>query len=312
MSNTINNNVIRFEIGMTAAEFAEKLQEMRQAVMFDGSQVINEKVTDKIQYCQERDAAAIMAAGVSGMVKKDGLLINKNGLFISANYGGKMKKIAGLSGFAGNNARCVARARSGKGVCPHCFSFIGSKFSNLAAWTKNDTILSTVMFEPGDIVLDPEKIPEMRYSTHGDLINGLHAYNYLVIAYSNPETQFTLWTKNHAEYAAGLAMFEAKYGRKPVNMRVIFSACQLDQMFTEKQLQALKNRGYDAVFAVYNTWASQAAAVAAGAKKCVCGLLSCKEKCHFCYHSAAVWQAAGLTDHCVWIAEIMDGEKHKE
>lgn len=308
-----NNNSIIFDGSMTAEQFAEKLQEMRQAVMFDGQQVISEKVTDKIRFCQEKDAEMIAAAGVSGMTKKDGLTVNKKGLFISNNYGGKMKNIAGLSGFAGNNAKCVKRAKSGKGVCPHCFSFIGSKFSNLAAWTKNDTILSTVTFELGDIILDPEMVPEMRYSTHGDLINSLHAYNLLIIAASNPETQFTLWTKNHAEYAAGLAMFEAKYGRKPANMRVIFSASQLDQMFTEKQLQALKKHGYDAVFAVYNTWDSQARAVAAGAKKCVCGLLSCKEKCHFCYAARSIWEKAGLyTDKVVWIAEIMDGDKHKE
>ena len=305
-----NNNVVRYDASiMSLEEFAEKLQEMRDAALYDGGQVINEKVTDKIEYCQTKDAAEIQAAGKTGAK----LFVNIHDLFFSANYGGKMKRILGLSGFAGNNAKCIKRAKSGKGVCPFCFSFIGSKFSNLAAWTKNDAIISTVELQPGDVVIDPVKYPECRFSTHGDLINALHAYNLMVIAGSNPEIQFTLWTKNHFEYRAGLAMYKEKYGRKPQNRRVIFSASQLDQMFTEKQLQALKSRGYDAIFAVYTTWASQAAAVAAGAKKCVCGLLSCKEKCHFCYDSFTAWQRRGLySDKVVWIAEILDGDKHKE
>ena len=224
-----------------------------------------------------------------------------------------MKKILGLSGFAGNNARCIKRAKSRKGVCPFCFSFIGSKFSNLAAWTKNDTIMSTVKLGLNDVKIDAAKYPECRFSTHGDLINSLHAYNLLIIAASNPEIQFTLWTKNHFEYSTGLAMYTAEFGEKPRNMRVIFSASRLDQMFSEKQLQALKKNGYDAVFAVYTTWASQTAAVQAGAKKCVCGLLSCKEKCHFCYDAFQVWQRRGLyTNQAVWIAEILDGDKHRE
>ena len=290
---------------------AENVSIMRAAVNYDGSTVINQKVTDKIRHCQSVEIEKIISAGVSGMTEKDGITVNKNGLFISNNYGGKMKDIAGLSGFAGNNRKCVERAKDPNSICSKCFSFIGSKFSNLNAWTKNDTILSTVKFAAGDLIVDPEMVPEMRYSTHGDLINSLHAYNLLVNAYSNPETQFTLWTKNHYEYSTGLRSFIADYGKKPENMRVLFSASRLNQMYTEKQLTALKNNGYDGIFTVYSTWQAQKNAIAAGAYGCVCGKYSCKNRCHFCYdyyRNNAVWNS----DKAVWIAEILDGEKHRE
>lgn len=275
--------------------------------------VISEKVTDKIFKCQTEDVEKIAAAGVSGMREKDGILFNALRLFFSRNYGGKMYHMPGLSGFAGNNRRCILRAMGCgvcSGVCEKCFSFTGSKFSNLNAWTKNDVILSTAELKPSDVVIDPEKIPAMRFSTHGDLINPLHAYNDAVMAYANPGTQFTLWTKNHYEYSEGMRMFSEKYGPKPRNLRVYYSGVLLDQMYTDTQLKALKARGYDGIFSVYTRWFYQDAAVSAGAFRCVCGKGSCAYRCNFCYQAADTFPAD--PEKAVWIAEILDGEKHKE
>lgn len=311
MSNNTTNHIV-YDGSMTPEMFAEKLAEMRAAVCFDGEAVINPKVTDKVTACQTRDASDIQRAGVSGMTAKNGILKNFADLFFSNNYGGKVLDIAGLSGFAGNNRRCIERARAGFGICSACFSFIGSKFSNLNAWTKNDTILSTVQLKPGSVIIDPDLVPEMRYSTHGDLINALHAYNLIQIAYDNPRTQFTLWTKNHFEYSTGRARFIADHnGAFPKNLRVIFSATLTDQYFTEYQLKALKAAGYDAVFAVYETWHSQDIAVNSGAFRCVCGRGSCKHHCHFCYDFFEN-TSAFPADRAAWIAEIKDGERHKE
>lgn len=283
------------------------------AAMPAGAVVINQKVTDKIAFCQSCDIDKIAAAGVSGMGPKDGMITNKYGIFASNNYSGKVTDIAGISGFAGNNPRCIARALSGNSICAKCFSFMGARFNNLPAWIKNDTIFSTVKMNIGDIVLDPALVPEMRYSTHGDLINGLHAYNYIVTAAGNPDTQFTLWTKNHKEYTDGLQMFAADYGTsKPQNLRVLYSANRLDQYFTDYQLIALKAHGYDGIFAVYSTWAAQTAAVSMGAYRCVCGTGSCKYRCHFCYNNMAAAGTVWSTNKAVWIAEILDGERHKE
>ena len=254
--------------------------------------VINEKVTDKIRVCQSYTPEEIAAAGSTGMAVKDGILINKHNLFFSNNYGGKMKYIAGLSGFAGNNALCIKRAQNPDSIYSKCFSFLHSKFSNLKAWTKNDVILSTVTFQPGDVVIDPELVPEMRYSTHGDLINALHAYNLMVAAADNPLTQFTLWTKNAAYYRDGLEMYNSVYGPKPDNMRVIWSSSRLDVIPTASGLRALKTAGYDAYFVVYSKRAIQAEAVNSyGGHFCKCGPESCKRHCHFCYdgYKAAAW-----------------------
>ena len=275
--------------------------------------VISEKVTDKIRYCQQLSADEIAAAGSTGMREKDGILINRHNLFFSNNYGGKMKGIAGLSGFAGNNALCIKRAQDPNSICSKCFSFCGSKFSNLKAWTKNDVILSTVAFQPGDVILDPMLIPEMRYSTHGDLINALHAYNLMIQAADNPQTQFTLWTKNAEYYRGGLEMYNALCGPKPRNLRVIWSASRLDVLPTASGLKALKAAGFDAYFAVYSRRAIQDKAVNSfGGHFCKCGPYSCKKHCHFCYdyYNAERW--SNYSGSAALIAEILNGADHKE
>ena len=78
---------------------AENVNQMKAAVNYHGQTVINDKVTWKIAYCQSLSAEDIAAAGLSGMSRKDGILINRWGLFFSRRYRGKMLEIAGLSGF---------------------------------------------------------------------------------------------------------------------------------------------------------------------------------------------------------------------
>ena len=293
---------------------ADRVNSLRESVHYNGRMVINPKVTDKVMACLSMSIDEIANAGKSGMMEKDGILINRWNVFVSNGYGGKMTGIVGISGFAGNNSKCIERAQKGIGVCPFCFSFRNAYFSCLPAWTKNDTIFSTVKFAVGDLVFDSVKIPECRFSTHGDLNNALHAYNYMVIAMTNPGTQFTLWTKNNEYYQQAREMFRADFGiDRPANFRVIFSGNRLDVIPGKKGLAALKNNGYDAYFVVYSLRAIQEKAVTEFyGHFCKCGKNSCKQACHFCYDgfTADRWQAFSNT--AVLIAEILDGERHKE
>lgn len=278
------------------------------------SVVINEKVTYKIHYALNLSDAQISKAGVSGLKFSDGVLANKHGIFISGSYSGKMQDMPGCSGYAGNNSLCLKRALDGNSVCAHCFSLIGIWKTCIPAYTKNDMIFSTTKFSVGDLVLDPEAFPYFRFSTHGDTMNALHVYNALVTALTNPDTQFTIWTKNVQYWIDGLAMFEKEYGPKPSNFFAIYSWLITDGMPSHGQLKTLKKIGFDAVFVVYNTWASQDRAVNAGAKRCVCGTGSCRHHCKFCYDKKVrdLMGFDGNSDAVIWIAEIMDGANHKE
>lgn len=307
MQNTQSIGMSVFNYTITPAA----VQQLITAVGYDGRTVINRLVTAKVERCQGFTAADLNAAGTTGLGVKDGVLYNPYGLFLSNKYGGKMSDIVGLTGFAGNCADCLKRAENPKNVCSICFSLIGSRFVNLKAWTKNDVILSTVKFTLGDLVLDPTLIPELRYGTHSDLINALYAYNLFVIAETNPGTEFPLWLKNHKYYKAGLEMFSAEHGEKPANLRSIYSGHQLDVYPSESSLRALKSVGYDAYFCVYSTLDKQQKAVDAGAHRCLCADGSCKYGCHFCYDHYTVWSGTG-SDKAVWIAEILNGDRHKE
>ena len=276
--------------------------------------VINEKVTYKIHYALNLTDSQIKNAGKSGLKFTDGVRVNKHGIFISDGYSGKMSDMPGCSGYAGNNSLCLKRALDGNSVCAHCFSLIGIWKTCIPAYTKNDLIFSTVKFSIGDLVLDPELFPYFRFSTHGDTMNALHVYNMLVTALTNPETQFTLWTKNVKYWIDGLAMFEKEYGQKPSNFYAIYSWLITDGMPSIEQLKTLKRLGFDAVFVVYNTWASQDRAVEMGAHRCVCGNGSCRHHCKFCYDKTVRSLSGfdGNSDTVTWIAEIMDGANHKE
>ena len=229
------------------AEDVKKLHENAISGIPEGVTIVSEAVTRRVlEWLPSVSFDDIAAAGVSGMGAADGVIRNYPGLFIGDGYSGKLSgkipagsvtaageyiaaetvraAMVGISGFAGNNYTCLYRALCG-GICAKCFSLLTPWKPSIKAWTRNDVILSTLKLTRGDVVLDPELIPFLRYSSHGDLINGLHAYNYLTISAGNPDTNFTLWTKNAHYYREGLEMFGAP---KPENLTVIYSPLRLN------------------------------------------------------------------------------------
>lgn len=277
--------------------------------------IINEKVTYKVHFAMSLSDDDIRKAGKSGLKFSNGVLVNKRRIFISDGYSGKMHDMPGCSGFAGNNSLCLQRALNGHSVCSHCFSLVGLWKSCIPAYTKNDLIFSTEVFQPGDLILDPRKFPYFRYSTHGDTINSLHVRNVMVSSMDNPKTQFTIWTKNLKYWVDGLKWFKEEFGfsHKPSNLFALYSPLQTDPKPSDIMLKSLKAIDIDAYFGVYETWASQDSAVARGAKRCLCGLDSCRHYCKFCY-DRAVRELSGFadSDKAIWVAEILDGAKHKE
>lgn len=290
--------------------------EKNLSVMFENAKnvladnvVIRQSVTDRIHKLQAMPYEEIMTAGKSGLTEKKGILTNDYNLFFSDGYTGKMLGKVGLSGFAGNNPECLKRALLGYGICRHCFSFLTPWMPSIKAWTKNDLILSSIMMEKNSVIIDPEKIPSMRFSSHGDLINDVHLYNYFRIAADNPAVEFALWTKNVRIYRDGLQLF----GYKPNNIIVGFSPIQMNVIPSKQALTAAKNAGFDFIFGVNDTYANQEKSLINGGYKCKCGENSCGMHCRFCY-SAARRQELGydMTNQAVYISEILDGERHKE
>ena len=310
-------------------ENVKQLHENAIAGLPTGAHIISDAVTNRVfGWLPSVTFEEVAAAGVSGMGSAEGVIYNYPGLFIGDGYSGKLSgkipagsitaegeeidhdivraAMVGISGFAGNNHSCLLRALHG-GICSKCFSLLTPWKPSIKAWTRNDVILSTLRLTHNDVLLDPDLIPYLRYSSHGDLINGLHACNYLQIASDNPDTHFTLWTKNAGYYREGLTLFGKP---RPSNLQVIYSPLNMNVVPSKTALQAAKKAGFDAVFSVFQDRRKQAAAVQAGAYFCKCGDGSCRHLCQFCYNPAR--RAAYSSDAAVLIAEILDGEKHND
>ena len=314
------------------SEDVRRLQERAAAAFNTDTVVIDDNVTARIMRILNEEPDVIAAAGVSGMAARDGVLVNRPGLYISDGYSGKLsghiedgarfadgtvateemflEPMIGISGYAGVNYTCLFRALCGVGICSKCFSLTTPYYNSIKAWTRNDVIMSSVKLTAGDVVLDPDKIPYVRFSSHGDLLNGLHAYNFLTIAASNPDVNFALWTKNADYMRAGMELFGAP---RPNNLTLIYSALRMDVTPSAAALKALKAAGFDALFSVYNRLSTQTKAVSGGAWHCMCGNGSCRHRCQFCYNPAAR-AARGFADpsRAVLIAEILDGGRHRE
>lgn len=307
----------------------KRLHENAAAALEGGKMVISEAVTNRlVNWLFNVSFDEIAAAGVSGLGINDGVLVNNAGLFIGDGYSGKLSgkipagaifpdgskaaeaisgaPMVGISGYAGNNYTCLFRALCG-GICSKCFSLLTPWKPSIKAWSRNDVILSSFELTSGDVILDPVKIPFVRFSSHGDLINATHGFNYLRIAADNPDVNFALWTKNAQYMREAFRMFG---GVKPSNLTLIYSPLRMNVIPSETALTAAKNAGYDAIFSVFEKRDNQAAAIAAGAHFCKCGDASCRHLCQFCYNPAR--RSAFDPSKAVLIAEILDGEKHSE
>lgn len=289
-------------------EAALKTLVKNAAAVRGSNTVISAAVTGRLEWLKTVTPEAVAAAGKTSLNEYTGIIRNDYDLFFSGGMSGKMDGMPGLSGYAGNNPECLKRALFGFGICYKCFSFLTPWKPSILAWTKNDILLSSGYMDAGAVRIDPEKLPYMRFSSHGDTINAVHVYNYCRIAYDNPNTQFALWTKNAAFFRDGLKEF----GRKPENLTTIYSPLLMNCRPSEKALKAAAAAGYDAVFSVSDVREKQTAAIAGGAYGCLCGPGSCRGKCLFCYDADRRTAAGYDGSRAVLISEILDGERHRE
>lgn len=111
---------------------------------------------------------------------------------------GKLEDFFSISTSPVENRFCEARSKDPKSICIACYSraSINGFRKNLnLPLLNNSHILSGKLLNMEDI---PKlKYTVMRFESHGDLMNVVHARNYIRIAKRNPHCNFTLWTKNH-------------------------------------------------------------------------------------------------------------------
>lgn len=171
-----------------------------------------------------------------------------NLIHISRGMTGKMHGIPSISTSCVENPICKRRRKAKDSVCAHCYA-VGVINRHKKAgenYAENFHILAGGVLSAIPYFFSDRFV---RLESFGDVANEIHAYNYFLICKANPQTSFSIWSKN-AKLFAGI--FE-KYG-KPENLIFIESSEKLntpkkpsfpwvDKVFTVYDKMTIKGKG---------------------------------------------------------------------
>ena len=181
-----------------------------------------------------------------------------SGLHFTLNHTGKMQGIHSLSTSCKGNAQCQKNAQIKGSICEHCFSFAMMKrYTNLdGCMQRNAEILRAGIIPADQWPVTTGQI--FRLESFGDLANWMQAANYLNFARRNPQTRFSLYTKNPRFVAEAIA----KGYEKPENLVIVFSS-----LFLNARAKA-PYPFIDKVFTVYETEDKAPDGINCGARNC--------------------------------------------
>ena len=187
---------------------------------------------------------------------------------------GKLDGLKAINTSPLNNPYCQRMSKCKEFICAYCYSIDmlkGYRRNCIPAWTKNGEELSKPIpfwhlpkFKSGTVV---------RFSGHGELFNTVHAINLIKIAYRNPTSKFSLFTKR-----ARLVQNAVDILGKPANLQLVFSSPKLNK-------QSPLPKYFDRTFTVweesYRTDHHDIhAPINCGARKCI--------ECMICYEDNGV------------------------
>ena len=183
---------------------------------------------------------------------------------------GKMEKVRAISSYAGQNASCMAMMKNKETVCSHCYAYkqveSGIYPNQRAALERNGKALSKKLL---DIAPNLSKQEVFRFEAHGDVINVIHARNFIRIAKANPNTNFSAFTKRPNIYAEALDI-----EGKPNNLNIVISSPLVNTPVDFRKQYPF----VDVVFTVYDKEHKPSNSE----WKCRCSKGSCNA-CRFCY-----------------------------
>lgn len=193
----------------------------------------------------------------------------KYGVHITTKMNGKMSGMKSLSTSSLCNPICKERAKVKSSICSHCYSnSMQAMYTNLAkALAKNSDVLMNEFIASDDWARIKDEI--FRLEAFGDLANETQLLNYLEFCKANPETTFTLWTKNRH-----ICRRVFKDHEKPVNLIIGVSSPKLNERL---QINPVLDWFVDFVFTVWDFITAKEKNI-----KINCGNRKCFE-CRKCY-----------------------------
>jgi hypothetical protein len=182
---------------------------------------------------------------------------------------GKMLNVLSLSTCCLFNKICEKRRRNKKSICAHCFSAkMNLRYKLLRSKLKKNTeVLTSVLIPVNEWPVFNTEI--FRLESFGDVANVIQCRNYFNFCKANPNTQFTVWTKNPWFYKSAIAI-----DGKPKNLIIIYSSPCLN-VVTQNILE--RYPFIDKVFTVFDKDFATANNIVIN-----CGARSC-DTCRRCY-----------------------------
>lgn len=179
---------------------------------------------------------------------------------------GKLEGLRSVNTSVEQNPFCQALRQQTGTICKSCFACpMEARYSRFRAKIKNNFDLLT------SVVVPVDRLPRIwdryfRLHSVGELVNLTHFQNFVNLATVNPDTRFTLWTKNRAIVNEWVKI----NGLPPFNLTLVYSSPMLNH---EEILPAY----FDKVFTVYDreTITAENISINCGGKKC--------KDCMLCY-----------------------------
>lgn len=156
---------------------------------------------------------------------------------------GKMSGMVSLSTSPILNKTCQKRHKVGASVCSKCFSLRHTAFKHELAdkLERNHYVLTNRVIPVEEWPIVPNYIA--RFESFGELNNVTQLHNYFNCCKANPNTTFTLWTKN----IYILSGAQAQGLEKPDNLIIVQSSLLLNKQVKPQHEWA------DKVFTVYTS-----------------------------------------------------------
>lgn len=192
---------------------------------------------------------------------------------ICNNHTAKMEGMTSISTTCHNNAFCHKMAKIDGTVCQKCYAermakMYGDTFTNKYEQAGKELSNRILTFE--ELPKFGANTNVVRIEAFGELINTIHAINYINIIRANPWINFAWWTKRPNLIARALKEMGIEF---PDNCNVIYSNPYLDTM--------PKIQPFSFISGYFTVWTSEQKAAE---NSCVinCGKRKCKN-CLNCY-----------------------------
>lgn len=165
----------------------------------------------------------------------------KETLFVSTNLTGKMEGMVAISSACSNNPNCEKLSQIEGSICSKCYARTGLSYRKNVRdrYEINGEILSSGIIPWDELPFINALV--LRFETHGDLHNETHLQNFINIAKKNPQTKFSLWTKQY-----DIAYEYFKVNKAPKNFTLIISSLMINHEMDITKYKALgvKTKGF--------------------------------------------------------------------